>query len=151
MKNFFCYDLLTLIIPYNTPRMKLVNKEWLTVYTYRNLENIEYIIHQIIKGNAKDLRFEYCYRHIYNQSIQKRSPDIIHIINNVCRQFRNEVQWYERKKYARLLNDICMYINSTYIKQNNMKPVYLIALNAIASKKHTLKRKRSVLNSMYGL
>ena len=146
MKYFFSYDVLTLIIPLNRPEMKLVNKEWFRVCTLRNLENIEHIVHEIINGNAKNLRFESCYRDIYIQTIRRRSPDIIYIIKNTCFNFRNRVEWYERKKYAQLLNDICLYMNSTFIKKNNMKNVYFIALNAFASKKPRSKVKCPVFS-----
>lgn len=146
MKYFFSYDVLTLIIPPNRPELKLVNKEWFRICTYRNLENIEHIVHQIINGNSKNLRFQSCYHDIYIQTIRRRSPDIIYIIKNTCLNLRNKVQWYERKKYAQLLNDICLYMNSTFIKKKNMKTVYFIALNALASKKHISKVKSPVLN-----
>uniref|UniRef100_A0A7S0ECD9 Cullin family profile domain-containing protein n=1 Tax=Hanusia phi TaxID=3032 RepID=A0A7S0ECD9_9CRYP len=112
----------------------------------RSWEKLEAAIIQIFNENAGELSFEELYRTGYNMvlhkhgdmlynnvdaTLKKRSIELCERVEkNPDETFLSSLKkiWTEYKRSLQMVQDILMYMDRTYVKQNQKKPVYDMGL-----------------------
>jgi len=112
----------------------------------RSWDKLEDAIQQIFNENAGDLSFEELYRTGYNMVLHKHGDVLYNNVETVLKErssllcekvavhtdetFLAAVKkvWLDHKRSLLMVRDILMYMDRTFVKQNQKKPVYEMGL-----------------------
>ena len=108
----------------------------------RSWEKLSSAILKIFNEEAGELSFEELYRTGYNMVLHKHGEKLYENVEEllkvrsqeICKKVESETdvtfleglkrEWQDHKRSLRMVRDILMYMDRTFVKQNSKKPVY---------------------------
>eukprot|EP00246_Nothoceros_aenigmaticus_P013947 TRINITY_DN5071_c0_g1_i1.p1 TRINITY_DN5071_c0_g1~~TRINITY_DN5071_c0_g1_i1.p1 ORF type:complete len:736 (-),score=193.26 TRINITY_DN5071_c0_g1_i1:582-2789(-) len=116
-------------------------------YAEKTWKILEDAIHEIYNHNASGLSFEELYRNAYYMVLHKCGEKLYTELVNTMTQHLREIsksieaaqgglyleelnsKWLEHNKSLQMIRDILMYMDRTYVTNNNKTPVHELGLN----------------------
>lgn len=100
---------------------KVTCKKYNALFKEYKMQRLSLYIQCILRGQSRQLSFQEIYHTIYTFCRGKRCDDVIHVVLKVCRRQRRKLEWFEKLKYAKMIQDVCIYLEISYLRRNNSK------------------------------